>query len=304
MRSAVTMLPLAALSAIASASAWSGLLPSSDSLASQQDNALILDDLLNGLPPARRQNDNEDDNGNGDNNNNDDDNTTSESVTSTFVPATETETGTGTETGRQTTTGERTGTRTEEPTETGTQTNAESTSIPFDAQPGGINMITPGIIAAASTLYKVGDYVTFSWNYTNLLAEPTGVDVIVSCSAPGQALTWTLTANMTFETEASYIWDTTDDQDQDYIPEMYTVIIKNSDSEITDVAGPGVLAAHTGATFGVYTGAPYVDYDEWECVGCNAAPPSTDRQALGFALIMSVITVGTFTWFTLGFGLQ
>lgn len=297
----MTMLPLAALSAIASASAWSGLLPGSDSLASRQDNALILDDLLNGLPPTRRQNDNEDDN------NNDDTNTSSESVTETTA-TTEAETGTetGTETRRQTTTGERTGTQTEEPTitGTGTRTNAESTSIPFDAQAGGINMITPAAIAAATSLYKVGDYVTFSWNYTNLLAEPTGIDVIVSCSAPEQALTWTLTANMTFETEASYVWDTNENQDQDYIPEMYTVIIKNSDSDITDIAGPGVLAAHTGATFGVYTPAPYQDYDEWECVGCNSAPPSTERQALGFALTMSVITVATFTWFTLGLGLQ
>ncbi|KAG8668883.1 hypothetical protein FPOAC2_08186 [Fusarium poae] len=179
-------------------------------------------------------------------------------------------------------TGTETGTATEEDsTETGKTTGKKSgtktgtsapkrTTFSADVQPGGLSMTLPDTMYVPTPLIKIGDYATFGWNYTSLEGTPTAIDVLVSQSSAGE--TYTLTANMTFETNPTYVWDTSkeaNDPDAPLPVGMYTLIIKDSDSEITDIPSPGYLAVQKTFQFGMYTPAAYTPYPQWNCDICD-----------------------------------
>lgn len=189
---------------------------------------------------------------------------------------------------------------------TGTSSRpATRTKFPNDVVAGGVSMLTPNIMSTPTPLYKINDEVTFGWNYTSIKAKPTAVDVILSCSAA--RATWTLTANMSFATNASYVWDTkvqATDVSNPLPIELYTLIIKDSDTDITSPPEPGYLAKYTGLTFGLYQPSKPTPWSEWECTGCSAAPSLFDRPALGLAVTMSLLSLFSFTWFVTGLGLH
>ncbi|KAJ3472098.1 hypothetical protein NLG97_g11289 [Lecanicillium saksenae] len=169
-----------------------------------------------------------------------------------------------------------------------------------DAPLGGVSIIEPANTALGTALYRISDYVTFSWNYTSLLGTPTAVDVLASCSAAHA--TWTLTANMSFATSVNYVWDTSvqaNDAKKPLLTEQYSLIIKDSDISFDDRPEPGYLGTNPALTFGLYAGKPYQNLSEWKCPGCHssAASPAIDGQALKLAATLSVATVLGFTWF-------
>ncbi|CAF3508402.1 hypothetical protein SNK03_011366 [Fusarium graminearum] len=179
-------------------------------------------------------------------------------------------------------TGTETGTATEDSTKTaketgnkksGTKTGTSApkrTTFSADVQPGGLSMTLPDTMYVPTPLIKIGDYATFGWNYTSLEGTPTAIDVLVSQSSAGE--TYTLTANMTFETNPTYVWDTSkqaNDPDAPLPVGMYTLIIMDSDSEITDVPSPGYLAVQKTFQFGMYTPAAYTPYPQWNCDICD-----------------------------------
>lgn len=212
----------------------------------------------------------------------------------------EEETGTGSGTGRGT--GRATATKTsDDEEETGRETFA-----PNDP-PGGVSMIAPATTLQATPLFKIGDHVSLSWNYTSLQGTPTAIDVLVSCSTTGFRGTWTLTSNMTFATDVAFVWDTEEqanDVESPLMVAMYTLVIKDADAALTAMPDPGYLGAFNQFTFGLYTPRPYVPLSEWTCAGCNGAISPSERQAIGFALTMSLVTIASFTWFVTGLGLQ
>lgn len=168
-------------------------------------------------------------------------------------------------------------------------------------------MLTPSATYQVTQLYRIGEYVTFGWNYTNLQGTPTAVDVYASCST--SSATWTLTQNMTFSTKGSYTWDTGDYQataiSDPLVVAEYTLVIIDSDSSISATAEAGYLGPYSGFKFGLYTGRPYADLDangQFECATCSAALGAMERRAVGAAAAMSVVTVLSFTWFVAGFG--
>lgn len=182
---------------------------------------------------------------------------------------------------------------------------ATRTKFANDVVPGGITMVTPDALMTPTPLYRIKDEITFNWNYTNLRAKPTAVDVILSCSAARD--TWVLTANMSFQTNASYVWDSkvqATDVNQPLPIELYTLIIKDSDADITAAPEPGYLAQYSGLTFGLYQPAKATPWNEWQCTGCSAAPSLFERPALGLAITMSLISLFSFTWFVTGLGLH
>ncbi|KAK1832324.1 hypothetical protein QBC39DRAFT_349230 [Podospora conica] len=168
---------------------------------------------------------------------------------------------------------------------------------------GGVVMQTPAITSGVN-LFKIGDYITLGWNYTNLQASPTAVDVLVSCAKAAQ--TYTLTQNMTFTTKGAFVWDTAEYQRENVakpLPvEQYTLIIHDSEGSMTDAPEAGYLAPFTGFTFGLYTPRAYTPLGEWKCATCSAGVSDMERRALGGAVAMSVVTVLSFTWFVGGFG--
>ncbi|KAK0748864.1 hypothetical protein B0T21DRAFT_29506 [Apiosordaria backusii] len=170
---------------------------------------------------------------------------------------------------------------------------------------GSVIMVTPAALAGYQ-LYKIGDYITWAWNYTNLQGSPTAIDVLVTCTEAKQ--TWTLTQNMTFQEQGSYTWDTgAYDRTAVASPllmEQYALMIHDADTGPTAAPTAGLLAPFNGFKFGLYTPKPYTPMSEgWKCASCSAANGmSIDRRAVGAAAAMSVITVLSFTWFVAGFG--
>ncbi|KAI1180348.1 hypothetical protein F4777DRAFT_529884 [Nemania sp. FL0916] len=169
---------------------------------------------------------------------------------------------------------------------------------------GGVAMIDPPMTAAMQ-LYRIDDTepITWKWNYTSLQGKPSAIDVLVSCSKA--TATWTLTQNMTFAPTATFTWDTNKFQKEkveNQLPvEQYTLLVYDADKSFTDTPDPGYLAPYSGFQFGLYTSQPYSDLNSWMCVTCSAAPGGPlDRQALGFALTMTVLTVLSFTWYVTG----
>lgn len=189
-------------------------------------------------------------------------------------------------------------------TTTSKKGKATHTQYPPESPPGNVVMQTPNVFAG-SALYKIGDFVTWGWNYTNILGTPTAVDVLISCSTASE--TWTLTSNMTFKTSAEYVWDSSvqaTDVAQPLPVAMYTLIIKDSDAAISTVPDAGYLGTFSSFTFGLYTPQPYVDFPQWHCDACNAALSKFDHQVLGFAVTMGLVTVLSFTWFVSGLGIN
>ncbi|KAI0180926.1 hypothetical protein GGR52DRAFT_522250 [Hypoxylon sp. FL1284] len=183
---------------------------------------------------------------------------------------------------------------------------ASATHTTFNAmdQAGGVAMITPAI-TDGTTLYRIGDPtpITWIWNYTSLQASPSAVDVLVSCSVA--TATYTLTQNMTFEPTATFTWDTHKFSESAIASQLaiaeYTLLIYDSDSSVSATAEPGYLAPFDGFQFGLYTSRPYEDLDQWKCATCSAALGDAERQAIGFAVSMSIITILSFTWYVTGF---
>jgi hypothetical protein len=167
---------------------------------------------------------------------------------------------------------------------------------------GSVVMVTP-VTTTGTPIYKIKDFVTFGWSYTNLQGKPTAVDVLLSCSAASE--TWTLTSNMTFQSSASYVWDSRVQAtavESPLLTELYTLIIVDAGSSVSATPEAGYLAPFAGLTFGMYKPAQYIPLSEWHCSTCNAALGGFDTRAVGLALGMSAVTVLSFTWFVTGFG--
>ncbi len=66
-------------------------------------------------------------------------------------------------------------------------------------------MITPAPIAGRQ-YYKIGDNVTFAWNYTSLSVTPSAIDILASCSLNQN--TYTIAANQSVQSSQALVWDT------------------------------------------------------------------------------------------------
>jgi hypothetical protein len=165
-------------------------------------------------------------------------------------------------------------------------------------------MITPAVIAGPQ-YYKIGDYVTFVWNYTDVLATPTAVNIMATCTANQQL--YTLAANQTVGNSTGAVtWDTgayqaTAVQDP-LLTETYTLIIYDAASSISATAQPGYLAVFNQYTFGMYSPQPYTPLNEYVCATCSGALSDMERRALGMVFGMGLITILSFTWFVGGLG--
>ncbi len=121
-------------------------------------------------------------------------------------------------------------------------------------------MVTPAPLAPTQ-LYKIGDTITWGWNYTNLQGTPTAIDILASVASVSR--TYTLTQNMTFSTRGSFTWDTKAYQTLESVVanplpvQQYTLVIFDADASVTDTPDAGYLGTFEGFTFGMYTPQPY-----------------------------------------------
>ncbi|KAK5653109.1 hypothetical protein OQA88_9208 [Cercophora sp. LCS_1] len=255
---------LLSLSSAVSALEWPGFLPQLDTLVARQDNEA----------PASQP-----------------------TQAASSAPA-----NTGAKTTNLNTGARTTGTLSATNTKNSTKTTGRVMFNPQDPA-GNVVMITPAI-TDGTQLYKIKDFITWQWNYTNLQATPTALDVLVSCSAAKQ--TWTLTQNMTFATPGTYTWDTDAFQSANVarpLPvEQFTLIIHDSDGAITSTPEAGYLSPFSGFVFGLYEPRAAVPLDDFVCATCSGAMSDMERRVLGGAVVMSILTVLSFTWFVTGFG--
>ncbi|KAL2146048.1 hypothetical protein VTI28DRAFT_5387 [Corynascus sepedonium] len=198
-----------------------------------------------------------------------------------------------------------TGSHTAKETGNSTRTSAPKKSQfdPLDPV-GGVVMVTPAATDGFQ-LYKIGDYVTWKWNYTDVQATPTGIDLYVKCSKVPQP--WTLTQNMSYAEVGTYTWDTDSFQKSNVanplLTEQYTLVIADADGGISATPEPGYLAPFSGFSFGLYEPKEYHDTnDGWQCASCSGATSGLDNRAVSVAVVMSAVTVLSFTWFVSGFG--
>lgn len=175
---------------------------------------------------------------------------------------------TGTQTGSKT--GSKTGSQSNKGTITGSAqgtaaaTGGSSNTTVYDARlpAGGVSMITPNIFSGAQ-YYRIGDYVTFGWNFTSVSAKPTAINVLATCSA--NSALYTISANMTYEDVMAVTWDTNLDQAQatagNLLTNHYTLVIENAnENAATKAAAAGYFAAASTYTFGMYTPQPYTPW--------------------------------------------
>jgi hypothetical protein len=187
--------------------------------------------------------------------------------------------------------------------------NSSTTAAPTHTQypavdpAGNVVMITPAPAAQALNLYKIGENVTFGWNYTNLQGTPTAVDILASIASTA---TFTLTQNMTFETPGAFEWDTkqyeADHPGQPLLTEQYTLAIYDADGSPSSTPEAGYLAPFSGLKFGMYQPKGATPLADFQCATCSAGFGAGERRAVGMAAAMSVVTVLSFTWFVVGFG--
>ena len=119
-------------------------------------------------------------------------------------------------------------------------------------------MVTPGALAG-SQFYKVGDYVTFAWNYTSLSQTPSAIDILATCTA-NQA-TYTIAVNQSAD-QTSIVWDTknTPSGQVPFLTEKYTLLIYDAESSVSATARAGYLGVFNTFQFGMYTPQPYVPF--------------------------------------------
>jgi len=165
-------------------------------------------------------------------------------------------------------------------------------------------MITPNP-TSASQYYKVGDFVTFAWNYTSLSVTPTALDIMASCSA-NKAL-YTLALNQSISaTTGALTWDTGNYQataTQQLPMGKYTLILYDAAKSMSATATPGYFGTYSQFTFGMYLPQPYTPLADYVCATCSGGISDMERQTLGFLAVMASITILTFTGYLGGAGL-
>jgi len=137
-------------------------------------------------------------------------------------------------------------------------------------------MQTPGPLSG-SQYYKIGDWVTFGWNYTSLKVSPTAVNVVASCATNNEI--YTITSNMSVSETGAVLWDTapflatatplltygrflqtkTRSGKLTWNRSTYTLIVYDAAKPITAAPSSGYLAPFGQFVFGMYLGQPYQD---------------------------------------------
>ncbi|PWY75534.1 hypothetical protein BO70DRAFT_354459 [Aspergillus heteromorphus CBS 117.55] len=214
--------------------------------------------------------------------------TDSKTDTASATDSTGTGTGTGTTT-KSSTTGQTTST-----------SGSTGTSNTTYTGTGGISMLDPN--EYSTTYYKIGNYVTFEWNYTSLSVTPSGVNVVASCSLNSH--TYTISSNMSVSPTGKVVWDTKKYQANATVPLLtasYTLIIWDAAKGISATASAGHLAA-ASHSFAMYVPQPYTPLNGFICATCSFALSEIERLGLKFAFGMMAITIASFTWFAGDFG--
>ncbi|KAI9793067.1 MAG: hypothetical protein M1816_000965 [Peltula sp. TS41687] len=188
----------------------------------------------------------------------------------------------------------------------GSQTADSNSTSTIEIDPrlpaGGVQMITPAPTAGPQ-YYKIGDKITFGWNYTSLSVTPTAIDIMASCTENHKL--YTIAQNRSVESSQAITWDTQPEASANtpLVMAKYTLLVYDAAKGVSATPSPGYLGSYDQFTFGMYSPKPYTPAPAYQCASCSGAASqhaNLERQALGFMFGMVVITVTSFTWFVSG----
>lgn len=190
------------------------------------------------------------------------------------------------------------------PSKTSSKKKPTPTEFGPDIPPGGIAMVTPGPFDGQQ-FYKIGDWVTLAWNYTSLEVTPSAVDVLATCT--NNQATYTLALNQSVQETGQVFWDTAN-YNNDHpngarlLTAMYTLMIYDSNTSVTDTPRNGYLAPYKQFSFGMYERQPYVNWTDFKCANCNGALSPFEALTLKALLFTSATTIASLLYFTASFG--
>ncbi|KAI5782721.1 hypothetical protein EDC01DRAFT_224689 [Geopyxis carbonaria] len=181
------------------------------------------------------------------------------------------------------------------------KTTTRKVRVPATAVVGAVNMKTPAAQDGFS-IFKIGETVTFGWNYTDLVVSPTNVNVEAYCT--DGANYFTITGNASGDTTKA-IWDTGKYQATASIKlpiATYTLFIYDASKSRTDVASPGYLGVYQNLRFGLYEPKKAIPLSQFECPTCSpdGANALLNKYALRMSLLMAFLSTISFAWFMAG----
>jgi hypothetical protein len=117
-------------------------------------------------------------------------------------------------------------------------------------------MITPAATDGYQ-IFKIGEVVTFVWNYTDVIAQPTAINVVAYCQDASQD--FTITGNASWPI-TSVTWDTGEYQStatNKLLVATYTLNIFDAAKAKTAMPTAGYLYGYNRLQFGLYTPKEY-----------------------------------------------
>jgi len=228
---------------------------------------------------------------------------TTESTSATSITTTASGSGSGSKGTSEASTGKTTGTaKSSGHSESGnhtTQTTQTHKTFSANLPAGGISMITPNALSSTQ-YYRIGDYVTFAWNYTSLSVTPSAVDILASCTLNAQTYTIAMNQSVPNGTQA-VTWDTNQYQQTASVTLLtasYTLIVYDAAQDVSATPSAGYLGVSDNFQFGMYVAQGYSNSTvQFQCATCNAAVSTIERQAMGFIFGMAAVTVLSASWF-------
>ncbi|CAD6585683.1 MAG: hypothetical protein CYPHOPRED_003173, partial [Cyphobasidiales sp. Tagirdzhanova-0007] len=159
------------------------------------------------------------------------------------------------------------------------QSSSSSISIPQNAPDGGITIIEPAATAQA-TYYKIdsANYITFAWNFTEVLVQPSSLTLQAYCSQNSFTYPIGPTQGLAGDT-IQYAWSPADYEASSGATPLaeasYTLRIFRENGYAA-AATPGYMRSYAGTVFALYRPQSYTGLaDGWTCASCSAAIHST-----------------------------
>lgn len=171
-------------------------------------------------------------------------------------------------------------------------------------------MIINPAITAGPQYYKVGNTISWTWNYTNLVATPSAIDILATVTpAGGKTIPspYTLALNESWSPTQTFKWDSGDFNSKTALPVgTYTLIVYDAAAPSAQSSSPtpGFLATWNQLYFGMYPPQQYTPLADplTVCATCNAAGSRMERLTLRFLFGMVSVTIGSLLWFAGGWG--
>lgn len=154
--------------------------------------------------------------------------------------------------------------------------------------------MTQPAATAQATFYKIAqdNFITFGWNFTDVIASPTSLTLQAYCSQNGFTYPVGPTQGIAGDSQ-EIAWNPYEyEQGQDATPlaeASYTLRV--FDERGYDAAAtPGYMRPYAGTVFALYRPQKYVALaDGWKCTACSAALRATHMHPGVLATAASVL---------------